>query len=90
MKNIKRRVITWVILTVLAFIAIIALSAFISSLQGVLDINNVKLDSDIIDAYQYAKAYSIGGLAFSCVIFLLGSIISYAGLKSWKYIDMFA
>ncbi|MFV8401211.1 hypothetical protein [Mycoplasma sp. 2634B] len=89
MQNLKRKVIIWTILTVVAFVAIIGLSVFISDLQVILDIHKVTLDPKIIDAYQYAKAYSIGGLSLSCLIFVLGMIISYAGIKSWKYTDMF-
>ncbi|QCZ36483.1 hypothetical protein [Mycoplasma nasistruthionis] len=91
MKNYKRKVITWLILTIIAFIAIITLSILINSLSSTLELTEkVTLDQKIVDTYQFTKAYSIGGLALSCLIFVIGSVISYAGLKSWKYAEMFS
>ncbi|SJZ55944.1 hypothetical protein [Mycoplasmopsis verecunda] len=90
MKNYKRRVITWSILTVLGLIGIIVLSVLITQVQPIIDLNDkVVLDTQIIDLAQYVKAYSIGGLAFSCLIFVMGSIITYAGYKSLNYVEMF-
>ncbi|UUM20013.1 hypothetical protein NPA11_01065 [Mycoplasma sp. 1578d] len=66
------------------------LSYVINFAQGTLDATaGVNLDRTIISAYKVVKAYSIGGLTFFCIIVVIGSIISYAGLKSWKYSEMF-
>ncbi|MFV8434775.1 hypothetical protein ACNQ17_00515 [Mycoplasma sp. Sp48II] len=90
MKNYKRRVITWVIVTVIALIAIIVLSIMINYVQPLIDLNNkVILDSQIVNLAQYVKAYSIGGLAFACLLFVMGIVISYSGIKSLKYVEMF-
>ncbi|MHA0272655.1 hypothetical protein [Mycoplasma sp. 48589B] len=90
MKNYKRKVITWTIIAVLALIAIIGLSILISTIQPILNLNEkVGLDKTIIDSYQYIKAYSIGGLAFACLLFVMGSIIAYSGIKSLNYVQMF-
>lgn len=91
MQGYKRKVITWSIVTVLAFIAIIALAIFLASLSNVLELHEtVTLDQKIIDTYNFARSYTIGGLAFACIIFLMGLVISYAGIKSWKYVEMFS
>ncbi|ATO30817.1 hypothetical protein CO229_01635 [Mycoplasmopsis bovirhinis] len=91
MQGYKRKVITWAIVTFLALIAIIALSIFLANLSNVLELHKtVTLDQKIIDTYNFARSYTIGGLAFSCIIFLMGLIISYAGIKSWKYVEMFS
>ncbi|VEU62710.1 hypothetical protein [Mycoplasmopsis bovirhinis] len=91
MQGYKRKVITWAIVTFLALIAIIALSIFLANLSNVLELHKtVTLDQKIIDTYNFARSYTIGGLAFSCIIFLMGLIISYSGIKSWKYVEMFS
>ncbi|EIE40487.1 hypothetical protein MCANUF31_01408 [Mycoplasmopsis canis UF31] len=91
MAGYKRKVITWTIITIIAFISIIALSVFLSKLGGVLELHqHVTLDQKIIDTYNFARSYTIGGLAFACIIFLMGLVISYAGIKSWKYVEMFS
>ncbi|MGZ9755514.1 hypothetical protein ACXYRQ_00520 [Mycoplasma sp. 394] len=91
MRTYKRRIIIWTIIAALALIAIIGLSIFIHQLGYTIELNKkVELDRSIIDAFQFSKAYSIGGLAFSCVVFIIGVIISYAGFKSWKYSEMFS
>ncbi|MFV8473842.1 hypothetical protein ACNQ1X_00740 [Mycoplasma sp. SK341A] len=90
MKNYKRKVITWTVIAVLSLIAIIALSVLISQIQPILDLGQrVILDNQIIDSYQYIKAYSIGGLAFACLLFVMGSVIAYSGIKSLNYVQMF-
>ncbi|EIE42050.1 hypothetical protein MCANUFG4_01388 [Mycoplasmopsis canis UFG4] len=91
MTGYKRKVIIWTIITIIAFISIIALSIFLSKLGGVLKLHEyVTLDQKIIDTYNFARSYTIGGLAFACIIFMMGLIISYAGIKSWKYVEMFS
>ncbi|AKF41120.1 hypothetical protein [Mycoplasmopsis canis] len=91
MAGYKRKVITWTIITIIAFISIIILSIFLSRLGGVLELHeHVTLDQKIIDTYNFARSYTIGGLAFACIIFMMGLIISYAGIKSWKYVEMFS
>ncbi|MCU9934827.1 hypothetical protein [Mycoplasmopsis cynos] len=91
MNNYKRKVIIWTIITIIAFAAIIGLSIFIYRLGDVIELNEqVTLDQKIVDTYNFAKSYSIGGLAFSCIIFIMGLIISYAGFKSLKYVEMFS
>ncbi|AMD81233.1 hypothetical protein MCANPG14_01438 [Mycoplasmopsis canis PG 14] len=91
MTGYKRKVITWTIITIIAFISIIILSIFLSRLGGVLELHeHVTLDQKIIDTYNFARSYTIGGLAFACIIFMMGLIISYAGIKSWKYVEMFS
>ncbi|UUD35937.1 hypothetical protein NPA08_03190 [Mycoplasmopsis citelli] len=90
MKHYKQKIIIWIILSVLALISIIVLSYLISFVQATLDsTNSVNIDLEIIKTYNFVKAYAIGGLAFSCIILVIGSIISYAGIKSWKYSELF-
>ncbi|MHA3825781.1 hypothetical protein ACX1NA_01505 [Mycoplasma sp. VS276A1] len=63
----------------------------ISSVQPLIDLNEkVILDVKIVSLAQYVKAYSIGGLAFSCLLFVMGIAISYSGLRSLKYVEMFS
>ncbi|MEA4134369.1 hypothetical protein NPA13_02310 [Mycoplasma sp. 2045] len=88
MKNVRTKVVIWAILTVVALVAIIGLSILINNVQSLLDIKKTTLDAKILQSYQYTKAYSIGGLAFSCLLFLMGSVITYAGIKSWRYSEM--
>lgn len=88
MKNVRTKVVIWAILTVVALGAIIGLSILINNVQSLLDISKTTLDDKILQTYQYTKAYSIGGLAFSCLLFLMGSVITYAGIKSWRYSEM--
>ncbi|MCU9939321.1 hypothetical protein NW739_00485 [Mycoplasmopsis felis] len=91
MKGYKRKIIIWTFVGLLALIAIIALSFLISSLEEVINIyEKVTLDTKIIDSYQFTKAYSIGGLAFSRVVFVMSFIIAYAGFRSLKYSEMFS
>ncbi|WBP84260.1 hypothetical protein [Mycoplasmopsis edwardii] len=91
MSGYKRKVITWTIISVIALAAIIGLAIFISQLSDIIALNeNVTLDEKIIDTYNFARSYSIGGLAFACIIFIMGVVISYAGIKSWKYVEMFS
>lgn len=90
MKNYKRKVIIWSILSVLSLIMIIVLSYVINLTQGTIDAtSSVNLDLKILSAYKFVKAYSVGGLAFFCIILVIGSVISYAGIRSWKYSEMF-
>lgn len=91
MANYKRKVIIWTAIAVLAFIGIIALSVLISKLSVIIELNErVTLDAKIRDSYQFIKSYSIGGLAFLCVVFVMGTVISYAGIRTWKYTEMFS
>ncbi|QKT05357.1 hypothetical protein [Mycoplasma sp. OR1901] len=91
MGRYKTKIIIWSIVTLIAFIGIITLSVLISNLEFVLNLSEkVTLDQQITDTYKFIKSYSIGGLAFSIVVFVIGSIISYAGYKSWKYVEMFS
>ncbi|VEU76513.1 hypothetical protein [Mycoplasmopsis columboralis] len=90
MKNYKRKVIIWSILSVVAFIGIILLSYLVNLSQSTLDSTaNVNLDEQILSIYRFVKAYAIGGLAFCCILLVIGSIITYAGIRSWKYAEMF-
>ncbi|WP_027121407.1 hypothetical protein [Mycoplasma leonicaptivi] len=90
MSGYKRKVIIWTILAFVALCGIIALSIFVSVLDNTLSVNSkVLLDNNIVDLYNALRSYSIGGLAFSCLIFLLGTVISYSGIKSWKYAEQF-
>ncbi|MFV8459286.1 hypothetical protein [Mycoplasma sp. 005V] len=90
MKNYKRKVITWAIISVLALVAIIVLSVLISQVQPLIDLNEkVTLDIKIVDLAQYVKSYSIGGIAFACLLFVMGTVITYSGFKSLKYVEMF-
>ncbi|MFU2193217.1 hypothetical protein [Mycoplasma sp. 4079] len=88
MKNVRTKVVIWAILTVVSFVAIIGLSILISNVESTLNLKKVSLDLKIIETYQYTKAYSIGGLAFACLLFMMGSVITYAGIKSWRYSEM--
>ncbi|TDV24154.1 hypothetical protein BCF59_0102 [Mycoplasmopsis mustelae] len=91
MKNYKTKIIIWAIISVIALVGIIALPIFITRLNYVLDLyEKVEFDREILDAYQFAKAYSIGGLAFFCVLLIIGCTITYAGIKSWRYSEMFS
>ncbi|RIV17010.1 hypothetical protein [Mycoplasmopsis gallopavonis] len=90
MKNYKRKVVLWVIVTVIAFISMIVLSIYIAKVNNMLGLlDKVSLDNEITKVWYFSKAYMIGGLAFSCLMFLIGIVISYAGLKSWRYADVF-
>ncbi|WP_025755619.1 hypothetical protein [Mycoplasmopsis cricetuli] len=90
MKNYKNKIIIWSIITVISSIMIIVLSVLIAQLSQTISLfNTVTLDLKILETYNYVKAYSIGGLAFFCILFVMGSIISYAGIRSWKYSELF-
>ncbi|VEU58878.1 hypothetical protein [Mycoplasmopsis gallinacea] len=89
MKGYKRKIIFWAILTVVSLIAIILLSVLLSTVQPTLDLaDEVELDSKIKNLYNSVKAYSIGGVAFFSILFLMGSVITYSGIKSWRYSEM--
>ncbi|QGZ97334.1 hypothetical protein GE118_00770 [Mycoplasma sp. NEAQ87857] len=90
MRNYKRKVIIWFIIAILAFIAMIGLSVLIWTINTSLEQwKTIRLDRSITDSYYFIKSYSIGGLALSCLLFLMGSVISYSGFKSWRYSEMF-
>ncbi|WP_406614534.1 hypothetical protein ACJA23_01240 [Mycoplasma corogypsi] len=90
MKNYKVKIIIWLIMAIFAFVGIIALSINIAHVNELLLLKEkVTLDTAIVDTWTFSKAYMIGGLAFCCLIFVIGGVIGYAGIKSWKYTDMF-
>ncbi|WP_129725301.1 hypothetical protein [Mycoplasmopsis citelli] len=90
MKNYKRKVIIWLILSIISFVMIIILSYVINFASSTIySTSSVVIEKDILDVYKYVRAYAIGGLSFFCIVFVMGSITSYAGIKSWKYSEMF-
>ncbi|WP_426461072.1 hypothetical protein [Mycoplasma hafezii] len=90
MKDYKRKVYTWIIFTILGIVGIIGLSIGIHEVQGYIKLfNDVSVAIEVSNAYYVTESYMIGGLAFCCLITILGSIITYSGLKSLKYTEMF-
>ncbi|QDY87771.1 hypothetical protein [Mycoplasma anserisalpingitidis] len=90
MKNYKVKIVIWSVILLVSIIAIILLSINIHQLKETMDLFNVvELDSQIQSTYKLIRAYSIGGLAFALILFVLSSVITYAGFKSWRYVEMF-
>lgn len=90
MKNYKVKIIIWSVVLVVSIIAIILLSISIQNLKSTMDLfDAVILDEKIQNTYKLIRAYCIGGLAFALILFVLSSIITYAGFKSWRYVEMF-
>lgn len=90
MKNYKVKIIIWSVVLLVCLVAIIVLSISIHQLKSTMDLFNiVELDKKIQDTYKLIRSYCIGGLAFALILFVLSSIITYAGFKSWRYVEMF-
>ncbi|WP_036452709.1 hypothetical protein [Mycoplasma buteonis] len=90
MKSYKRKLIIWIALTVFAIFGVIGLSVGISLIRSTIDLFKfISFASEITNAYRTVESYMIGGLAFCCLVTVLGTIITYSGIKSLKYTEMF-
>ncbi|MFA7699710.1 hypothetical protein [Mycoplasmopsis synoviae] len=90
MKKYKLKVTLWLLTAIFSLIMIIVLSSMIVTIENTLALaRQVELDTTITNSYGFIKAYAIGAIAFFLIITLMGTAISYAGFKSWKYAEMF-
>ncbi|MEA4115366.1 hypothetical protein VBM87_01020 [Mycoplasma sp. 744] len=85
--NIKFKTIFWFILVIIAIVVLILCSIIIKNSNYIIEANRefVILETAYVSSARVQISYSIGGIAFSTVIILMGSYISYAGFKSWSY-----
>lgn len=83
--NLKTATVVWIILTIVAAVCIIISSIWMVNATRVIEAGKfIDFDLQGREALK-EKAYSIALLCFSVVIFLMGTYITYVGLKSWKY-----
>ncbi|VEU75475.1 Uncharacterised protein [Mycoplasmopsis maculosa] len=83
--NIKVQTVIWTIVVAIALFLICICSFLIYKSNSVLYIKSVSIEESLKTAYQVYKAYSIGILLFSIILFIIGSAISYLGFRSWTY-----
>ncbi|TQC54213.1 hypothetical protein E1I18_00355 [Mycoplasmopsis mucosicanis] len=84
--NVKSMTIKWTIVGIIALIALIICSVIIGQITNRIEsIKYVKIETLLIDQYIAYKAYGIGFLAFSIVVFLISASIAYKGYRSWNY-----
>ncbi|WP_027334891.1 hypothetical protein [Mycoplasmopsis felifaucium] len=83
--NIKANTILWLCLSVIALVLIVVCSVIIAKVSSIEEVANVKIQTDLIQEYSAWKAYAIGVLAFSIIVFTIGASISFLGFKSWNY-----
>lgn len=84
--NIKTKVIFWITLTTIALIVLILCSIIVHNASLIIETRKyMEFAFEIVNRANIEKSYAIGGLALSIVVILMGSYISYAGIKSWNY-----
>lgn len=86
----KRKVIIWGIYSFISLVLIIVLAILLANVSYGLNLfNYVNLDAKINSIFKVIRAYCIGGLSFFTISLIVGSIITYSGIKSWKYMELF-
>lgn len=83
--NIKTKTVLWTIIAVFALISIILCSIIINNANHFDTMHNVEIYGELKNIFPSFKQYSIGILAFSIIVFIIGCAISFLGFKSWKY-----
>lgn len=84
--NIKTKTIIWLILAIIAFILLIIFAVVLHNTIQVLKLSEfISFDKDYLHEAMSQYSFAIAIITFSSIIILIGTYISYAGFKSWKY-----
>lgn len=84
--NIRPKVILWMIFLFCGIVGIILCSIIIHNSKYVIATSKIiTIPTSYVNQALYEQAISIGLLVLSIIVTIIGSYITYAGIKSWKY-----
>ncbi|MGP1451216.1 MAG: hypothetical protein ACTTJO_00360 [Metamycoplasmataceae bacterium] len=83
--NLKTKTVIWLIITIVSLAIIILSSIWIANCRFVIKATDYVYLDEYKSSALAEMAYAISFLIFSVVTASMGTFISYAGIKSWKY-----
>lgn len=83
--KLKGKTIFWLILTIISLIILIISSIWIHNIKIVFEASKYVELTSLNNRAKLERGYAIAFIFLSSIVILMGSYISYAGIKSWKY-----